>query len=33
MSPRPVGTWSDEVTVPIGWDGFTDQDAADWYGE
>ncbi|MDR1152249.1 MAG: type II toxin-antitoxin system Phd/YefM family antitoxin [Bifidobacteriaceae bacterium] len=31
--PRPTGMWHGKVTVPEGWDEFTDQDSADWYGE
>jgi prevent-host-death family protein len=29
---RPVGMWRGKVSAPDGWDEFTDQDAADWYG-
>jgi prevent-host-death family protein len=31
--PRSTGMWRGKMTVPEGWDEFTDQDAADWYGE
>lgn len=31
-TPRPVGMWRGKMTLPAGWDEFTDQDAVDWYG-
>jgi prevent-host-death family protein len=30
--PRRTGMWRGKVAAPEGWDEFTAQDAADWYG-
>jgi prevent-host-death family protein len=30
--PRRAGLWRGKMSVPDGWDEFTDQDAAEWYG-
>jgi prevent-host-death family protein len=30
--PRPVGMWRGRMSLPDGWEEFTEQDEADWYG-